>query len=140
MQGRVFGEKTSAGIYGIGKEWSSTTRTLGDAPAQKRQSGLGQTAGSRCYLRDAAHGCAHNGGTTLRNVHTTRVYTDVCVCVYIHSRYTYILLTNYSASQARNRKNASNCARLSTACESSGPGEPDRSSAPVPTMKVNLPG
>jgi len=27
--------------------------------------------GSRCYLRDAAHGCAHNGDTTRRNAHMT---------------------------------------------------------------------
>lgn len=121
----------SAGIYGIGEEWSSTARTLGDAPAQKRQSDLGR-AGSRCYLRDAARLCTQPGHGATQRTHGTRM------CV--HTRCTYIPLTNYSTSQARNRKNASNCVRLSTACESSKPGEPDRSSAPVTTMKVNLAG
>lgn len=41
-RGRMLSEKISAGIYRIGKEWSSTTRTFGDAPAQKCHSGLGQ--------------------------------------------------------------------------------------------------
>lgn len=67
-------EKTSTGIYGIGKEKSSTTRTPGDTPAQKRQLGLGR-AGSRCYLRDAAR-CTHTTG------HEATRYTLMRVCTH----------------------------------------------------------
>lgn len=74
----------SAGIYGIGEEWSSTARTLGDAPAQKRQSGLGR-AGSRCYLRDAARLYTQPGHGATQRTHDTR-YTDVCThTVYVHT-------------------------------------------------------
>lgn len=61
-----------------------------DAPAQKRQSDLGR-AGSRCYLRDAAHGCAHNGGTTRRNAHTTRCTRMCGVCMGTHEGYVRIV-------------------------------------------------
>lgn len=61
------------------------TRTLGDAPVQKRQSGLGR-AGSRCYLRDAARLCTQRGhGATQRTrytTHGTRMYVHT---VYIHT-------------------------------------------------------
>lgn len=76
MQGMMFSEKISAGIYRIGKEWSSTTRTFRGRACTETSVRL--RTGSRCYLRDAAHGCAHNGETTRRSAHTTRIRMYIC--------------------------------------------------------------
>lgn len=76
-----------------------------------------QMLSKRCGTRLCTQ---RNGDTARRNVQATRAHG----CTYVlYTNGTYIPLTNYSASRARNRKNASNCARLSTACESNGPGQ-----------------
>lgn len=83
-RGGCSARKYPAGSIEIGrKEWSSTTRTFRGRACTEMSVRL--RTGSRCYLRDAAHGCAHNGETTRRSAHTTR--TDGCV--YTHAARIY---------------------------------------------------